>query len=193
MPVRTDRKEITAFFGALCLFLSALEYLIPKPLPFLRLGLANLPLLIGLRFFEPADLILVLFLKVLGQGLMNGTLTSYVFLFSLTGSVVSVFMMTLVYRFGGRYVSLVGVSLSGALGSSLAQTFMAVLFIFGDTARIIAPFSIGSGLVSGFLLGLFAEKFVSASGWLKKVEKRYRESSGKPEIPEIPEIPEEVK
>jgi len=174
--VRTDRQEITAFLGALCLFLSAVEYLIPKPFPFFRLGLANLPLLLGLRFLKPMDLFLVLLLKVLGQGLINGTLASYVFLFSLSGSVVSVFVMSLVYRFGGRYIGLVGVSLSGALGSSLVQTSLAVLFIFGESARVIAPFSIGSGIITGFILGVFAEKFVSVSTWLEKVEKRYRSS-----------------
>lgn len=169
-----DRREITAFLGALCLFLSAVEYLIPKPLPFFRLGLANLPLLLGLRFLRPVDLFLVLLLKVLGQGLINGTLASYVFLFSLAGSIVSVLAMTAVYRTGGRFVSLVGVSLSGALASSLVQVALAVAFIFGETARIIAPFSIGSGVATGLVIGVFAERFVSSSQWLKALENRYR-------------------
>lgn len=169
-----DRREITAFLGALCLFLSAVEYLIPKPLPFFRLGLANLPLLLGLRFLRPADLLLVLLLKVLGQGLINGTLASYVFLFSLAGSMVSVLTMSLVYRTGGRFVSLVGVSLSGALASSLVQVALAVTFIFGQSARIIAPFSIGSGVATGLVIGVFAERFVSSSHWLKALENRYR-------------------
>ncbi len=173
IPLRSDRREITAFLGALCLFLSAVEYLIPKPMPFFRLGLANLPILLGLRFLRPADLVLLLLLKVLGQGLINGTLVSYVILFSLAGSVVSVFTMSMVYRYGGRHVGLVGVSVSGALASSLVQTALAVIFIFGETARIIAPFSIGSGVVSGLVLGIFAEKFVSGSIWMQKIERRY--------------------
>ena len=175
--MRSDRQEITAFLGALCLFLSAVEYLIPKPLPFFRLGLANLPLLLGLRFLKPADLFLVLILKVLGQGLINGTLASYVFLFSLSGSVVSVLVMNGVYRIGGRYVGLVGVSLSGALASSLIQVVLAVSFVFGNTARVIAPLSIGSGIITGLIIGLFAEGFVSTSRWLKGIEKRYKKST----------------
>ena len=173
---RNDRREITAFFGALCLFLSAVEYLIPKPLPFFRLGLANLPLLVGLRFLKPAHLLLVLLLKVLGQGLINGTLASYVFLFSLAGSAASVLMMSAVYRVGGRFVGMVGVSLSGSLASSIVQVVLAVSFVFGDTARIIAPLSIGTGIVSGLIIGVFADRFVSISGWLKGIEKRYRNS-----------------
>ena len=177
MPDRSDsavRREIVAFLGALCLFLSAVEYLIPKPLPFFRLGLANLPLLLGLRFLRPADLLLVLLLKVLGQALVNGTLASYVFLFSLAGSSASLATMAAVYRIGGEKVSLVGVSLSGALSSSLVQVILAVTFIFGDTARPIAPLSLGSGLATGLAIGLFAMRFASSSEWLQALELRYR-------------------
>jgi heptaprenyl diphosphate synthase len=171
-----DRREITAFLGALCLFLSAVEYLIPKPLPFFRLGLANLPILLGLRFLTPADLLLVLLLKVLGQALVNGTLASYVFLFSLAGSVTSAAVMYLVYRIGARHVSLAGVSLAGALASSVVQVALAVTFVFGASARIIAPLSIGSGVVAGLLIGIFSERFVRVSKWLADLERRYRSS-----------------
>jgi len=169
-----DRREIIAFLGALCLLLSAVEYLIPKPLPFFRLGLANLPLLIGLKFLHPIDLLLVLLLKIIGQGLINGTLASYVFLFSLAGSVSSLLMMSLVHRFGGRFVSFIGISLSGALASSIVQVVLAVTFVFGETARIIAPLSIGSAIVAGLLIGIFAERFASESTWLRDLEQRYR-------------------
>ena len=169
-----DRREITAFLGALCLFLSAVEYLIPKPLQFYRLGLANLPILLVLKFLRPADLLLVLLLKVVGQGLINGTLASYVFLFSMAGSVSSVLAMGLVHRVGGRHVGYIGVSLSGALASSVVQLALAVTFIFGETARIIAPLILGSGVITGLVIGVFADRFASVSTWLADLERRYR-------------------
>ena len=165
--------EVCAFFGALCLFLSAVEYLIPKPLPFFRLGLANLPILLGLRFLKPVDLILVLLLKIFGQALLNGTLASYVFLFSAAGTLLSAVAMSGVYHFGGRHVSLIGVSLAGALASSIIQVILAITFIFGEKARVIAPLSIGSGIAAGLLVGIFAERFVLKSTWLSQLECRY--------------------
>ena len=39
-PPRIQR--LVALAAAVCLFLASIEYLIPKPLPFLRIGLANL-------------------------------------------------------------------------------------------------------------------------------------------------------
>ncbi len=180
MPVSsrklTPRQDIIALLGAFCLFLSTLEYLIPKPLPFFRLGLANLPLLLGIRFLSPKDLIILLGLKVLGQGLINGTLASHVFLFSLTGSAVSLCTMWLVSRLGADKVSLVGISLTGAMFSSMVQLLLSVFFVFGQTALVIAPLALGSGLITGVLTGIFAMKFSQTSTWLVKLEKRYRES-----------------
>lgn len=170
------RREIVSFLGALSLFLSAIEYIIPKPMPFFRLGLANLPLLLGLRFLRPADLLLLLTLKVLGQGLINGTLASYVFLFSLTGSLSSLVFMFLIYHVGGNRVSLIGVSLAGAMASSLAQLILSISFIFGDQAWVIAPFSLGSSLITGLIIGIFALRFCHSSKWLSCLEKRYKES-----------------
>jgi len=165
--------EICAFFGALCLFLSALEYLVPKPLPFFRLGLANLPILLGLRFLKPGNLISVILLKIFGQALINGTLASYVFLFSAAGTLISALTMFGIYRLGGRHVSLIGVSLAGALASSSTQVLLAIAYIFGDTARVIAPLSIGSGIATGLLVGMFAERFIQKSTWLSQLERRY--------------------
>lgn len=170
---RRSRMEIISFLGALCLFLSAVEYLIPKPLPFFRLGLANLPLILGLGFLSPGDLALVLLLKVLGQGLVNGTLASYVFLFSLAGSAASVLTMYAVHRAAGRHISLVGISVTGAMASSVVQLALSITFVFGETARLIAPLSLGSGLVTGVIIGLFARRFEGESRWLQVLRERY--------------------
>jgi uncharacterized membrane protein len=167
------RYDVIALMGALCLFFSTLEYLIPKPLPFFRLGLANLPILLSLSLLTPGDLLLLVALKVIGQGLVNGTLASYVFFFSAAGSLTSVAAMWVAHRFGGRWVSLVGVSVFGALASNSVQITLSVTFIFGDAAWIIAPLFIGIGVASGFVIGLVAERFQARSKWLVKMRERY--------------------
>ncbi len=99
---RSDDRDLVAFLGGLCLFLSTVEYLVPKPIPFLRIGIANLPLLIGLDLLSPGRLLLVACLKVIGQGLVSGTLTSYVFLFSAAGTFTSALAMLAARRISGR-------------------------------------------------------------------------------------------
>jgi heptaprenyl diphosphate synthase len=168
MRTATNRSELTAFLAALCLFLSTVEYIIPKPIPFLRLGLANLPVLISLRFLSVPALLLLILLKVLGQALVQGTLVSYVFLFSLAGTLSSGLLMILLSRILGRHISLIGLSVLGALASNLAQVILAVNLIFGRNGWLIAPFLFGIGLATSCLLGLFAERFVETSQWVKQ-------------------------
>jgi heptaprenyl diphosphate synthase len=160
------KLDIIAFFGALCLFFSTIEYLFPKPVPFFRLGLANIPVLISLGLFSPGYVLLLVALKVVGQGLVNGTLASYVFLFSAAGSLTSALVMLLAYHAGRRWISLIGVSVFGALASNAVQITLSVLFIFGESSWVIAPVFLGLGVASGVVVGLFAERFYNRSRWV---------------------------
>jgi heptaprenyl diphosphate synthase len=154
-----------ALLGAFCLFLSSIEYLIPKPLPFMRLGLANLPLLLGIDTLPfPAFLTLVA-IKTLGQALITGTLFSYVFLFSAGGTLLSGLVMFGLRRACRRNMSFVGICVAGATASNAAQLFLAWAFVFRESVRYIAPPFLAMGLVTGIALGAFAEYFARHSRW----------------------------
>ncbi len=167
----TERLDRVAFLGALCLFLSTIEFLLPKPIPFLRVGIANLPILLGIGLLPPGQLFLVVLLKVLGQGLVGGTLVSYVFLFSAVGSFTSAAVMLAADRLLGPRVSRVGISVAGALFSNTAQIILARLLIFGQGAWLIAPPFLALGTVTSVLLGLFAERFSRMSHWLASLRR----------------------
>ncbi|HEY9594312.1 MAG TPA: Gx transporter family protein [Spirochaetia bacterium] len=162
----TKRLDVVAFLGALCLFLSAIEYMIPKPIPFLRVGIANLPILLSLDLLPVPLLFLVVLLKVIGQGIIGGTLVSYVFLFSAAGSFASAAAMLAVRRIFGKRVGLVGVGVLGALFSNTAQILLARWLIFGEGAWLIAPPFLALGTVTATVLGIFAEQFAARSKWL---------------------------
>jgi len=151
------------------MFLSAIEYMIPKPIPFLRVGIANLPILVGLDLLPVPLLLLVVALKVLGQGLVGGTLLSYVFLFSAAGSFSSALAMVAARRLLGSRISLVGVGVTGALFGNAAQIVLARVLIFGEGAWLIAPPFLAVGTVTAVLLGLFAERFSARSAWLARL------------------------
>jgi len=162
----TRRLDLVALLGALCLFLSAIEYMIPKPVPFLRVGIANLPVLICLDLLPVPLVLLVVLLKILGQALLGGTLLSYVFLFSAVGSLASAFSMLFFRRLCGRHISLIGVGILGALFSNTMQLWLARVLIFGEGAWLIAPPFIALGTITAAALGAFAERFASRSRWL---------------------------
>ncbi|GHU33970.1 membrane protein [Spirochaetia bacterium] len=155
-----------ALLGAFCLFLSTIEYLIPKPLPFFRIGLANLPLLLAVDLFPFKSFLLLMLIKILGQALVSGTLFSYIFLFSLSGTLVSTLTMYGIRRMAGkRFLSFIGIGVAGATVSNIIQLVYAQLFLFGESARYIAPPFLGAGLITGFSLGAFCEYFSSLSKW----------------------------
>lgn len=174
-PNRDEGRFRLLFFSALCLFLSMVEYAIPKPLPFLRLGLANLPILLAFSKLKLKNVALLVVIKTLVQGLISGTLFSYVFLFSAAGSSAAALSMGILYYSCVKHrnqplVSLVGMSVAGALGNNGAQLLVARYLIFGTAARYIAPVLLCSGLVTGLLLGIFAQKFVAISRWYQSLE-----------------------
>lgn len=162
-----------AMLGALSLFLSTVEYLFPRPIPFMRLGLANLPVILYLDLLDSdsrdttGTYFLLILIKVLGQGMVNGTMVSYVFLFSLVGSFSSALTMWLAWRYLRPNISFFGISLLGALVSNIAQIILSIVFIFGPAAWRILPLFLGIGLGSGFFIGLFASRFSEKSRWWK--------------------------
>ncbi len=180
MPSKIKKNQdirLLTFFASLCLYLSAIEYAIPKPLPFLRLGLANLPILLGLEVFPIATVLLLTLLKILLQAFISGTFFSYVFVFSLAGTLASSLAMIFVYkictlparRYGKSFgiVSFAGISVAGAFANNLAQIACARYLLFGENTKYIAPILLAFGLVTGILLGLFCNAFASNSEWYK--------------------------
>lgn len=164
-PELSPRDSYIALLAGLSLFLSTIEYLFPKPLPAFRLGLANLPVLLSFGVLRPREILLLGFFKVLGQALVNGTLASYVFLFSLGGTAASLLVMTLwYYAFKGR-TSYLGISLAGALASNVVQVALSLSFVFGESAWVIVPYLLTLGTATGVLIGFFAMRFSATSRW----------------------------
>jgi len=154
---RTERK--IAFVAAATLLCSTLEYLIPKPLPFLRLGLANLPILLVLDIFTFKSFFILLLLKSIGQGFVSGTLFSYLFFISLAGTLSSGLLMKGTKALFRSRVSLVGCSILGALASNISQLGVASLLIYGKAIWVAAPLMLGIGIISSIILGFVAERY----------------------------------
>ena len=165
MLMQSPGKKL-ALLGSLCLFLSAIEYIIPKPLPFMRIGLANLPLLIAVGIYGFKDFFLLAFLKVLGQGIIGGTFFSYIFLFSVAGTFSSAMVMyALQNLFTKKYIGFIGLGCAGAMVSNIVQLLLARYLIFGDALRYLMPPFLASGFVTGVALGIACDYFCRHSKW----------------------------
>ncbi|MDX9826287.1 MAG: Gx transporter family protein [Spirochaetia bacterium] len=178
----SDKAKLTAFLGAFCFFLSAVEYMLPKPLPFMRLGIANLPILIAIDILPFKWFLVLALVKIIGMSIISGTLFSYIALFSLAGTMTAALTMWGVRRAGGRHISQIGVSIAGAMVSNATQILIARFLVFRETAWLIAPLFLTTGLVTGTALGFFSERFARISTW-------YAMAAGLPPI-EAEQVPE---
>ena len=160
-----DKADMTALLGAFCFLLSAIEYMLPKPMPFMRLGIANLPILLAVDLLPFPWFLTLALVKVIGMSVISGSLFSYVALFSLAGTMTAAIVMWGARKLGGRLISQIGVSILGAMTSNALQILIARWLIFGQTAWLIAPLFLAMGLVTGTALGVFAEHFASRSTW----------------------------
>ncbi len=159
----------TSFLAALCLILSSLEYAIPKPFPFLRLGLANLPIILSIRKFSVKDILFLALLKVLVQALVSGTLFSYVLVFSLVGTFASVLVMILLAKLMPNAFSDFGLTVAGSLANNAAQLVCSRFILFGSSVTYVAPLLLCFGLITGCALGAFVLAFENRSEWYKRL------------------------
>ena len=126
------------------------------PLPWGRVGLANLATLLALLIFGGWEAFLVMGMRVFLGSLLFGGPLNPAFLLSLAGGVASTSVMTLFLPLYPRVFSIVGISVWGALAHNLAQ-LLAAWFLLGRAAGLfgLLPFipliSLGGGLIVGLL------------------------------------------
>ena len=146
-----------------------IEYAIPKPIPFMRLGIANMGIMLSLYVLPIRQVLFLTLIKVFLQALISGTFFSYIFVFSLIGSFSSVFAMLFCKYIFKSKISFLGICLSGALANNLSQILLSYLMIFKSSTSFIAPILLISGFISSIVLGTLTQKFVSGSSWYKMI------------------------
>ncbi|NLM01153.1 MAG: hypothetical protein GX220_06850 [Treponema sp.] len=139
--------------------------MVPKPLPFMRLGLANLPLILALFKFSSKDFFFLVLLKILCQAFISGTFFSYIFIFSFFSTFASSITMFFLHKFFSQKISCIGLSISGSLANNFVQIIFSKFFLFKDGIRYISPLLLTSGFITGIALGIFANIFVKKSQW----------------------------
>jgi heptaprenyl diphosphate synthase len=150
------RVFYAAFLVTFALFLSIAESLIPKPLPWMRLGLANAVTLFAFSVLRPREVLLVVICRVLAASLLLGTFLSVGFLLSFSGALSSFLVMLAMYRFLGRWISVVGVSVAGAATSNAVQLLVVnALFVGSRLSFSLLPILFLFALIGGTVSGLF--------------------------------------
>lgn len=146
-----------AYLISLTLLFSYAELLIPRFVPFFRLGLSTIAILSALNLSFPSFFALTVF-KALATSLMSGTLFSPFVIISLFQSISSGFFMFAIFRmnnfFKKKLFSLYGISVLGSSVSAAVQISLSALYLGRGTFMLLGPmliFNAASGIFTAFL------------------------------------------
>ena len=151
-------KNRAAYFGvftALALILSYVETLIPIRFgaPGIKLGLANLIIVIVLYKTDWKEALVLSVTRILLAGFIFGNMFSI--LYSLAGGVLSLAVMAVFIR-SGRF-SVTGVSMAGGVAHNIGQLVTAMFAVSTYQVGYYLPVLLIAGLVTGALIGLTAD------------------------------------
>ena len=157
------RRVFLALFVALAVALHTVEVLLPNPLPWFRIGLANILALTALFSYGIQALWIVSISRILIGSLLLGSLFSPSFLLSLGGGLLANSMMSLGYRLWQGKIGPIGVSVLGALGHVTGQLLIAWLVVIRHPSIwMLLPFFLLFALISGIINGLAADYLLAS-------------------------------
>jgi uncharacterized membrane protein/energy-coupling factor transporter transmembrane protein EcfT len=159
-PEHSRTYKIALLISISCV-LQISESFIPHPIPGLRLGLANMLTLVALVTLGFRSALEIAVLRTVLSAFIMGTFMSPTFILSFSGAVISSLVMGALYHFSafhGRFhLSIIGISVFGALSHNMVQLYLAYLILIKHTGIFIfLPYLCIGAVVMGVVTGVVA-------------------------------------
>jgi heptaprenyl diphosphate synthase len=155
-------SALTAMLVALAIVLGFIESsILPSvAVPGVKLGLANLAVIVAFVHVGPARAAFVSLCRIVLVAVATGTFAGPVFWLSASGAIASFLMMWLLVSRGPVF-SPVGWSVAGAAAHVSAQLAMAAVIASTPAPLALAPLSLTMSLPAGLALGFLARIVLS--------------------------------
>lgn len=146
-------------FAALAVLMGYVEAMVPSPVPIpgVKLGLANVIVLIALYFMGTGSAIGVNVIRVIISALLFNGFSG--FLFSIAGAALSMLVMYLAKKV--RSSSVIGVSVLGGVAHNIGQIAVAAVVLQTPGLMYYLPTLLISGIVTGIVIGIVAKYCLS--------------------------------
>ncbi len=153
-PMAGARVAYVGVMIALAMILSYLESFVPLPIgiPGVKLGIANLVVLVTLGFLSYKEVAAIDLLRIVLSGILFGSGVSLAY--SLSGGILSLILMLLLDK--SRRFSLAGISIAGGVSHNIGQIIMAALLLENKQILSYLPVLLIAGLVTGLINGAVA-------------------------------------
>lgn len=154
----TRKITISALFIALAMILSYLEALIPFNfgIPGIKLGLANLVVVIALYTLGGRQAFVISMIRILLVSVTFGNMSAM--MYSLAGGLLSFLVMYLLSR--TEKFSTAGVSVAGGVSHNAGQLIVAALIVENLNLMLYVPVLIIAGVLTGLLIGVIAIRVI---------------------------------
>ncbi len=170
--MNTHKIALLGVLTAGTIIIAILESFIPSiGIPGVKLGLANIMILIILYELGIVEAICVNLARVFLVGILRGTFLTMGFLMSLTGAVLSLGIMILFYVLIKKF-SVIGVSVIGSLFHVFGQIIVALFFLNTPYILYYLPVISVSAIITGVFVGIIAQ-LVIKTGVIKKQREKY--------------------
>ena len=170
--MKVQKMALLGVLTAGAIVIAILESFIPSiGIPGVKLGLANIVILIILYELGIVEAIAVNLLRVLVVGLVRGTFLGMGFFMSLTGAVFSLGIMILFYLLIKKF-SVIGVSVIGSIFHVGGQILIAMIYLGTAYIVLYLPVLAISAIITGVFVGIIARLIIN-TGIIKKQRKKY--------------------
>ncbi|MDH8679143.1 Gx transporter family protein [Fusibacter bizertensis] len=148
------------------MILSFIESMLPIPFfaPGAKLGLANIITLAAIYILTFKQATAVVLLRVILTATTFGSLSS--FLYSFSGGVLSLLVMAAILKVFKGEISLMGVSVAGAVAHNMGQLFVAAIMIHNVLIFTYLPILLIVAVPTGIFVGAVAKILI---GYLERV------------------------
>lgn len=153
--MQSQDKYRIALLSAYAIAIHSFENLLPTPIPWLRLGIANIITLATLVLYGFRAAMMVTLIRVTLSSIFIGTFLGPGFIMSFCGGVSSTAAMGITFSLFPRLFGPVGLSLIGALFHNVSQLFIAYLLFVRqlEAILIVTPLLILLGTITGVVNG----------------------------------------
>ena len=170
--MKVQKMALLGVLTAAAIVIAILESFIPSVgIPGVKLGLANIVILIILYELGIVEAVIVNLLRVLVVGLVRGTFLSMGFVMSLTGAVFSLTIMIIFYLLIKKF-SIIGVSVIGSIFHVAGQILVAMLYLGTAYIVLYLPIIAISAIITGVFVGVVAQLIIR-TGIIKKQREKY--------------------
>ncbi len=154
----SKRNVMIASFVAFSMVLSIVEWFIPLNfiIPGVKLGLANIIIIISIHFLTYKDVLLIILLRAFMTLLISANIV--MLLFSLAGGLLSGTAMFVLLKIGKGHFSIIGTSILGAFVHNISQMTVAMFLVGDSSVFLLLPILGSASLISGFFTGYLADK-----------------------------------